>query len=61
MTFKELKEEFNRPLGNVRTGWLRKTMVLILAIPLLLLYIITGILNGIGDFIVIMAGVWRGW
>jgi len=60
MTFKEFKEEFNRPLGSVRSNWLRRSVLLILTIPLLILYIIVGILNGVGDFVMIALEVWNG-
>ncbi len=46
-----LRDEFRVPLKDVDRNWLRRGMFAILSIPLLILYLIVGLINGLTEFI----------
>jgi len=60
MNWDELKEELDKPLAECEINWLRRSMLPILFIPLLLIHIGTGMLNGLIQFIDITIDIWKG-
>ncbi len=60
MTFEELREEFKRPLGDVKSPWLRRSVLVLLTPFLLILHIIANIINSIVDVADIFIDTWKG-